>query len=264
LNHGWPGSFLEFVPLIEPLVHPADKFQRAFDVIIPSLPGFAFSQAPPANWTVNDTARIFNTLMTSVLGYKTYAVHGTDWGAGVAYLMYEKFNTTARAAHLNFLPFRPDPNFVPKNTTLSPEEKWMQDHSSAWTAKESAYYMLQTTKPNTIGLALQDSPVGQLAWIGEKMMDWSDPAQGTGPSVLNSNEILRTVSLYYLSRSFTSSVYTYAQNAAEYRNTYIKAPTDAPLLFTNFKWNNGFWSKEVVEQVSNLVQYFCEWTSNHE
>lgn len=83
LLHGWPGSFLEFVPIIRNLTARAMASSGrsvSFHVVVPSLPGFTFSSAPPINWTTNDTARIFDQLMTSVLGYSYFAVHGTDWG----------------------------------------------------------------------------------------------------------------------------------------------------------------------------------------
>ena len=120
---------------------------------------------------------------------------------------------------------------------------------------------LKLPKPNTIGLALQDDPVGQLAWIGEKLIEWSDPRAGTGPSVLDRAEILRTVSLFYLTRSFVSSVFIYARNAGGFRPEYTRAATDAPLLFSAFKYNVGFWPPAKVGQVGNLVSYRSEFFS---
>lgn len=108
LLHGWPGSFLEMEPLIDLLtVRNTVSNNTAFNVIIPSLPGYGFSSPAPDGWTIKDTARLFDHLMHNVLGYKKYAVHGTDWGSGIAYNMYNGYNTTVRAAHLNFLPFYP-------------------------------------------------------------------------------------------------------------------------------------------------------------
>ncbi|KAJ0419605.1 alpha/beta-hydrolase [Aspergillus carlsbadensis] len=265
LLHGWPGSFLEFVPIINNLTKEATTAAGkpvAFDVIVPSLPGYAFSSVPPMEWTNADTARVFNTLMTKVLCYDTYATFGTDWGAGVAYSLYDRFNTTVRAAHLAFLPFLPltSEQLAAENITLSsPLEEFEQAIAEEWTRSGSGYFVEQSTKPNTIGLALQDNPVGQLAWIGEKFLNWSDPNAGTQPSVLTHTEILRSVSLYYLTESFASSVLTYAQNSEGFATVYTKANTDAPLLFSAFKYNVAFWPPAVVERVGNLVSY-----SNHE
>ncbi|TRX98522.1 hypothetical protein FHL15_000596 [Xylaria flabelliformis] len=265
LLHGWPGTFLEMAPLIDllaPKSQPKGKTTNTtFDVVIPSLPGFGFSSSPPTKiWTTQDTARVFNTLMTQALGYQRYAVHGTDWGSSVGYSMYEQFNTTVRATHLNFLPFAPPTpaDIAAKNITLSPGEVVAEKRGNDWATAGNGYFSEQTTKPNDIGLALYDNPVGQLAWIGAKFIIWSDPRQGTGPSILTHSEILREVSLYYLTRSFVSSVYIYNQNPSGFRNgnyTNVKAPTDAPLLYTTFEYNIGFWPKEYVAAVGNLVYY---------
>ncbi|ETS76581.1 hypothetical protein PFICI_11968 [Pestalotiopsis fici W106-1] len=257
LNHGWPGSFAEYVPLIDPLTTVATTSNGtavSFDVVVPSLPGYAFSSAPPANWTLDDTARIFNTLMTEVLGYNTYAAHGNDWGSTVAYSMYDQFNTTVRAVHLLGIPFLPlsPEQFPDYNITLNEDEQFQE---SLVLAFDAGYSLEQTNKPNTIGLALYDNPVGQLAWMGEKWINWSDPRAGTPPSVLTHNEILREVSLYYLTKSFVSSVFTYAQNSGALKSTYSKARTDAPMLFSSFKWSGAFWTEEVVSWVGNLVSY---------
>jgi len=264
LNHGWPGSFLEFVPLIKPLTlknKTSTGKPVSFHVIVPSLPGYAFSTQPPANWTAGDTARVFHTLMTDVLGYKTFATHGTDWGSAISYPLYDQFNTSVRAAHFAFIPFFPltPAQLAAENITLSPLETFEANHGAEWGVSGNGYFIEQSTKPNTIGLALYDNPVGQLAWIGEKIIEWSDPRAGTPPSVIDHTEILRTVSLYYLTRSFVSSVFMYAQNQNGFKTTYTKAHTDAPLLFSAFKYNVGFWPPAKVAQVGNLVEY-----RNHE
>ncbi|KAI0127599.1 Alpha/Beta hydrolase protein [Xylariales sp. AK1849] len=211
--------------------------------------------------------RVFNTLMTEVLGYDIYAVHGTDWGSVIAYSMYDNFNATVRALHLNFLPLYPlsPDGLAAANITLTPEEESQEQRFVDWAATGMAYFSEQTTKaspddistsrPNTIGLALYDNPMGQLAWIGEKYIAWSDPRQGTPPSLVTHTEILREVSLYYLTRSFISSVYIYAQNPNGFKTEYTKADNDAPFLYSSFKYNVGFWPKAMVEKVGKLVSY---------
>ncbi|CAI7626570.1 unnamed protein product [Penicillium viridicatum] len=258
--HGWPGSFLEFAPIIDQLTKEAMTSTGksvSFDVIIPSLPGFSFSSPPPPNWTNTDTARIFNTLMVDVLGYETYAVHGTDWGSVISYNMYDQFNETVRAAHFPFIPFLPmtPEQLAAGNITLSKAEQVAEQNAMNWASTGNGYFIEQTTKPNTVGLALQDNPVGQLAWLGEKFMNWSDPNAGTWPSVLNRNEILRSVSLYYLTETFASSVLIYSQNPNSWKTDYSKARNDAPLLFSSFKYNVGFWPAKLVSKVGNLVLY---------
>jgi len=264
LFHGWPGSFLEFLPLIKNLTQSvaiADGTTVSFDIIIPSLPGFAFSQAPPANWTVDDTARVMNSLMIDVLGYEKYAVHGTDWGSGVAYSLYDRFSAHVKASHFVFIPFYPKDTagLAELNITLDNLETFKESRFISWETTGLGYFNELTTEPNTIGLSLFDNPVGQLAFIGHKYLIWSDPRQGTPPSTITHSEILRTVSLYYLTQTIVSSGFIYAQNPNGFKGNYTRAQTDAPLLFSAFKYNVGFWPPALVAKVGNLVSY-----KNHE
>ncbi|KAJ7795687.1 Alpha/Beta hydrolase protein [Mycena olivaceomarginata] len=260
LIHGWPGSIQEFLPVIKPLTQswtsPTGK-NVSFNVVVPSLPGFLFSSPPPQNWTNLETARLFNTLMTDVLGYPKYALHGTDWGSDIGYHMYESFNTTVRAAHFVFLPFQPPSpqEIADKNITLSDVQKIALQHTVDWLATDQGYFQEQTFKPNDIGLALYDNPVGQLAWIGGSTKLWSDPRAGTGPSKLTHTAILTTVSLYYLTGSFQSSVWQYARNGGAFRTEYTKPPTDAPMLYSIYAYNILMFPEEYVEKVGNLVSY---------
>lgn len=157
LVHGWPGSFLEFAPIINELTKQATTMtgkKVSFDVVVVSLPGFAFSSVPPVIWTAADTARVFNTLMTKVLHYDTYATFGTDWGAGIAYSMYDQFNSTVRAVSLDFLPFHPytSDQLAAENITLSPLEEFEQAAATEWNNSGEGYFIEQTTKVCTMGL----------------------------------------------------------------------------------------------------------------
>ncbi|KAI0867394.1 Alpha/Beta hydrolase protein, partial [Hypoxylon argillaceum] len=257
LSHGWPGSFAELIPLIDPLTTAAETSTGkliSFNVVVPSLRGYAFSSVPPANWTLDDTRRIFNTLMTEVLGYKTYVAHGTGWGSNIA---YDNFNTSVRAAHLlgvPFLPLSPD-QFTSHNITLNEDEQFQEDVVIAFQASGSGYTIEQSTKHNTISLTLYNNPINQLACISEKYIEWSDPRADTTPSILTHEHILLKVSLYYMTKSFVSFVFTYSQNAAPFKSGYRKARTDAPMLFSSFKYNFGFWTKDVISWGGNLVFY---------
>jgi pimeloyl-ACP methyl ester carboxylesterase len=114
---------------------------------VPSLPGFGFSSPAPDDWQISDTATLFNTLMTEVLGYKTYAVHGTDWGSGVAFDMYDQFNTTVKAAHLNFLPFfSPNPDqLAAQGITLAADEVAQEQRAMDFENSGAGYYIESTT-----------------------------------------------------------------------------------------------------------------------
>jgi pimeloyl-ACP methyl ester carboxylesterase len=152
LNHGWPGSFLEFLPVIHDLTQTAKTSTNksvSFHAVVPSLPGFTFSSPPPANWTLDDTARVYNTLMTEVLAYKKLAVFGTDFGASPSYQLYDAYNTPTRAAHFAFVPFLPlASDQLPANSiTLSSElEKSEQANLDNYFLTGSAYLSEQNTK----------------------------------------------------------------------------------------------------------------------
>lgn len=129
LLHGWPGSFLEILPVIKPLTEKAKASTGrdvSFDIVVPSLPGFAFSQAPSADWTVVDTTCIFHVLIIDVLGYPTFAVNGTDWGSGIAYALYEQHPVTTRGVHFSMIPFMPllQDQLSARGIDLTPEEQF--------------------------------------------------------------------------------------------------------------------------------------------
>ncbi|KAM3448620.1 hypothetical protein MY3296_007653 [Beauveria thailandica] len=262
LTHGWPGSFMEFLPVIEPLTQTATTSKGqpvSFHVVVPSLPGFAFSQRAPGNWTLDDTARVFNRLMTEVLGYKTFAAHGTSNGAILTYTLYDEYNTTTRAAHFPLMPFYPTTSeeLQERQIKLSPLEQAIFQRSMEWTQNGTGYFLEHIYQPNTIGLGLYDSPIGQLSWIGEKWIGWADEHAGVAPSTLTHNEILRSVSLTFLTGTFLSQIYTYAQDTdlPYVKGLINRAHTDAPMFVTFFRYSIGFWPKEVLRIMGNLVQY---------
>jgi hypothetical protein len=198
-----------------------------------------------------------NSLMVDVLGYEKYAVHGTDWGSAVAYSLYDRFSAHVKASHFVFVPFYPkDPaGLAALNITLDKLETFEESGFIAWETTGQGYFNELSTEPNTMGLSLYDNPVGQLAFIGQKYLIWSDPRQGTRPSQLTHSEILRAVSLYYLTQTIVSSGFIYAQNPNGFKTNYTRAQTDAPLLFSAFKYNIGFWPPALVAKVENLVSY---------
>ncbi|KAM0449852.1 hypothetical protein ACHAO4_007154 [Trichoderma viride] len=257
LLHGWPGSFLEMVHLLDQLM--LSNSSQAFNIVVPSLPGFGFSSPAPNDWSTSDTATLFNTLMTQVLGYKSYAVHGTDWGSVVGFDMYDQFNTTVKVVHFNFLPFFPltPEELAAQGITLTAAEAVQEQRAMDFDNSGIGYYMEQSTTVNTVGLALYDNPVGQLSWIAEKFIIWSDPRRGTGPSLVTNNEILMHVSMYYLTQTFDSAAFIYAQNPTGkgFSYTYRRARSNQPLLYSNFQWNMLFYPEKLVATVGNLVYY---------
>lgn len=151
LLHGWPGSFLEILPVVQPLLQKAKTSTGkdvCFDIIIPSLPGFAFTTAPPPSWTVADTARVFHTLMTEILGFDRFAVNGTDWGCAVAYTLYEQYTTSTRAAHFSMIPFMPmvKDQLIQEGIELQLEEQFQVDRFTRWATTNNGYFVTQTAK----------------------------------------------------------------------------------------------------------------------
>ncbi|THG99743.1 hypothetical protein EW026_g2667 [Hermanssonia centrifuga] len=223
LMHGWPGSFWEFHRVIELLTNPPSG-RPAFHVVVPSLPGFGFSSPPPKkDWSMGDNARIFDHLMTGVLGYKQYMAEGGDFGALIAtHLGTDKYpackflnvvSPTAQAplGALSTLPFFLLPTSWRQwlyGKIYSEDELRDFERNGKFIKNGLGYFVEQATRPLTIGYALYDSPVGILAWIGEKFKEHVDPEILPGCTRF----ILTTVSLYYLTRTFTTSTLPYFEN----------------------------------------------------
>jgi len=212
LTHGWPGSVIEFLKVIGPLTDPTangGKADDAFHVVVPSLPGYGFSDKPAERgWGLPRIAKAWAVLMTR-LGYASYVAQGGDWGAGVTTWMAKQHVEGLKAVHLN-LPILFPP---PIEGEPSPEEKAALAKLAAFGNSGSAYARLQSTRPQTIGYSLSDSPVGQAAWIYEKLAQWSDPDDGPGHE-LTRDEILDNIMLYWLSNAGASSARLYFESFA--------------------------------------------------
>ncbi|CAL1703443.1 unnamed protein product [Somion occarium] len=224
LSHGWPGSFWEFHRIIELLTNPpADE--PAFHVVIPSLPGFGFSSPPiKQGWTMGDNARIFDHLMTGVLGHSSYMAQGGDWGSFVTRILGSDAFPACKLINLNMLNGPPTIGALltlPFFLLPTSWRQWLYRHiyseeelrdlsRSVHFVKTGLGYLLENqTRPLTIGYALYDSPVGLLAWIGEKYKEHVDPE--IFPDRIH--DMLAIISLYYLSGSFPTSNLPYKENA---------------------------------------------------
>ncbi|KAI9024564.1 Alpha/Beta hydrolase protein [Hyaloraphidium curvatum] len=209
LTHGWPGSFVEFLDVIKPLAEP-EAGQQAFHVVVPSLPGYGFSGRPTRkNYAIVETAKAFDELMKS-LGYSRYMAQGGDWGSLVTKALAITCPESCRAIHLNMLAFRPPPEDAPI-PPLTDAEKSKLAAGAQFNATGTGYQQIQATKPQTLGAALSDSPVGLLAWIGEKFHEWVDLSGGDGdfsPNV-STDVLLTNVMVYYISNCITSSFFLY-------------------------------------------------------
>ena len=206
ITHGWPGSFFEFMNVMEPLAYPekfAGSAKDAFDVIIPSLPGYGFSSKPAKPISPRTIAGYFDELMVNSLGYQDYIAQGGDWGSSVSgWLGFE--HSACRAVHLNMFGWR-SPGVVGE----TPEEKQAEDHAAMLFNMEGAYFRQQSTKPLTLSYALMDSPVGTAAWIIEKFKGWSDLDNGSLDSIYTKNQLLTNVMIYLVTRTFGTSTWLY-------------------------------------------------------
>jgi epoxide hydrolase len=213
ITHGWPGSVIEFFKIIEPLTNPTahgGQAQDAFHVIAPSLPGFGFSDKPAERgWNADRIARAWAELMRR-LGYDRYVAQGGDWGSVVTTEMARQRPAGLAAIHLN-MPFV-IPHPIP-TAGLSAEEQRAVDGYRRFLSDGFGYFLLQATRPQTIGYALTDSPVGQAAWIYEKFHAWTDN-DGDPEDALSRDEMLDVITLYWLTETAASSARMYLENAA--------------------------------------------------
>ncbi len=206
LSHGWPSSFLEYLDLLPLLTDPAahgGQAADAFTVVAPSLPGFGFSGPPPAGGLTHDrVADLWYEIMTGTLGYRRFAAHGSDLGAGVTARLARGHPDAVAAIHLATpgLPAPPRPWSDPVSRHFREAE--------AWAAEEGGYAHLHATKPATIGAALDDSPAGLAAWIGEKLIRWSSTT-ADGEPAFSRDLLLSTLTLYWATRTAASSLLPY-------------------------------------------------------
>ncbi|MTV37379.1 epoxide hydrolase family protein [Duganella radicis] len=211
LTHGWPGSVFEFLKVIGPLVDPTahgGKAEDAFHVVVPSLPGFGFSDKPvEKGWNVVRIAKAWGTLMAR-LGYSKWVAQGGDWGAGVTTALGHIKPAGLAGIHLNWQFVFPEK--MP--ATLSADEQRAVDGVGRFLSSEYGYFNEQATRPQTVGEVLSSTPVGQAAWIYEKFQAWSDNG-GDVENVLTRDEMLDDISLYWLTNTAASSARIYWENS---------------------------------------------------
>lgn len=208
--HGWPGSFIEFLSILSLLQKKyPDPTTLPYHVVVPSLPGYAFSSKPPLDkdWSDFDSARVLNQLMIELgLGSKAsggvggYIAQGGDIGSNISRIQAAQFDDCI-ATHLNMVPMTHKPEGVPDDAVDALEARQLaRGHEFATTG--TAYAREHGTRPATIGLVLSSNPVALLAWIGEKFLAWTDQ----DPSV---DTILENVTLYWLTDTFPTAIYSY-------------------------------------------------------
>lgn len=214
ITHGWPGSVAEFVGVIEPLTDPVahgGEASDAFDLVIPSLPGYGFSgPLTQAGWDVGRTARCWKELMRR-LGYQRYVVQGGDWGMPISLQVAQADPNAVVGVHLNMLctiaPLDPA-----EHIGLEEQDVQRVQFARDFEQDGSGWRKLQSTRPQTIAYALTDSPVGQLAWIVEKFMEWTDSKEAPEDAI-DRDQLLTIVSLYWFTATAGSSAQLYYESS---------------------------------------------------
>jgi len=229
LSHGWPGTFLEFLQVIGPLTDPTrfgGRAEDAFHLVIPSLPGYGLSDKPVATgWNVERIARAWGTLMQR-LNYDRYVAQGGDWGSAITRAMAAQKLPGLAGIHLNMVVC-----FPPEDEDFSdPQAREARDVAEAHKQSGLGYSTQQSTRPQTLGYALADSPVGQAAWIYEKFHAWTDN-EGEPEQALSRDAMLDAIMLYWLTDSAASSARLYWES---FRSAFGNAPISLPVACSIF------------------------------
>ena len=252
LTHGWPGSVVEFLDVIPRLTDPESNGGRAgdaFHVIAPSLPGYGFSEPPRSpGWDVQRIAGAFVELMDR-LGYTGYVAQGGDWGAQVTTRIGALDPEHCVSIHLNMAPGIPPESPEP----LTDEERGDLAAMKQFAAEESGYANEQGTKPQTLGVALNDSPAGLLAWIVEKFRSWSD-CDGHPENCFTRDQLLTNVMLYWVTQTSASSARLYweTRNAG---STPAPPFVGVPTGVARYPREVLRWPRSWVERQFNVVRW---------
>jgi pimeloyl-ACP methyl ester carboxylesterase len=254
LMHGWPGSIVEFLHIIEKLAHPekfGGKKEDAFDVIVPSLPGFGFSGRPSRPMGPRKMSEILNKLMINNLGYKNYLAQGGDWGATICNWLAYDHSKTCKAIHINCLTMR-----LPDGPQTQEEKDWQKKFDKDQIMQDG-YRTQQATKPQTLSYSMMDSPVGIAAWIIEKMYFWSDLEDQNLESVYSKDVLLANIMVYILTKSFNTASWIYYGRREEGGRYFpkefkkIKTPTGVAM----FPAEMSTWPpKSYLDRMFNIKQ----------
>jgi pimeloyl-ACP methyl ester carboxylesterase len=259
LTHGWPSTFVELLPLVpfltDPHAHGIDG--PPFDVVIPSLPGYGFSERPRRTGVnYQYVAGLWHGLMRG-LGYERYGAQGGDFGAGVATFMALNDPEPMIGVHLSNLEIAPYTG--PGARPLSAAETTYRERNEAFWQEEYGYKAIQSTKPQTLGYGLNDSPAGLAAWILEKWRSWSD-SRGNLDERFSRDFLLTTVTLYWVTQTITSSMLDYFDNDNKrFRITlgqqdFVDVPTGIAVFANNFV-DEGTPPREWAERLYNVRRW---------
>lgn len=255
ISHGWPGSVVEFLDIVDPLAHPekyGGSVEDAFDLIAPSLPGFGFSGRPPRPWGPRRMAALFDKLMTGVLGYDGYLAQGGDWGGAISSWLGYEHSPACRAIHINIMTMR-----HPDGPQGPDEEAWAERFEREQVMQDG-YRTQQATKPQSLSYAMMDSPVGVAAWLIEKFNAWSDTDGDDIESVYSKDELLTNIMVYLVTRTFNTASWIYYGRREE--GGRILSPegrrVEVPTAVAVFPREMLAWPpRSYVERVYNITRW---------
>ena len=259
LTHGWPGSIVEFLKVIGPLTEPQDfggNAADAYHLVIPSLAGFGFSGKPTTTgWGIPKIAQAWAELMAR-LGYERYLAQGGDWGAIVTSAIGAIDSDHCQGIHLNMVVVAPDA----KADDLTDLEKSALEGLKHYQDWDSGYSKQQSTRPQTLGYGLVDSPVGQAAWILEKFWAWTD-CNGHPENVLSKDELLDNVMVYWLNQAGASSARIYWES---FGSAAAGVQISVPMGATIFPKEIFRTSRRFAEKMyTNIIHWNVEDTGGH-
>jgi len=253
--HGWPGSIVEFLNIIEKLAHPekfGGKKEDSFDVIAPSLPGFGFSGSPKKPIGPRKIAKIMNKFMTKNLGYKKYLSQGGDWGSTISNWLGYDHSKYCKAIHVNFLSMRLF------NGTRTKQEKTWEIRFKKDQIMEEGYRTQQATKPQSLSYAMIDSPVGTAAWILEKFYSWSDIKNRKIDKVYSKDILLTNIMIYLITNTFNTASWIYFGRREEGGRFFPKnfKKIKIPTAVVEFPKEMSEWPpKSYVKRIFNLRRW---------
>lgn len=251
LTHGWPGSIVEFLKVLAPLVDPTEhggQARDAFHLVVPSLPGYGFSDKPRKNgWSVERIATAWGELM-SRLDYRWYGAQGGDWGAAVTTAIAIQDPEHCHGIHLNMPTVRPDPETMNDLTLREKDALAGLQHYRDW---DSGYSKQQSTRPQTLGYGLVDSPAAQAAWILEKFWAWTD-CQGHPENVLTRDELLDNVMMYWLPGVGASSARLYWESFGKGNTDPVRIPVGCSIFPKEIFRSSRRWAEK---RYTNLVYW---------
>ncbi len=251
LTHGWPSSFIEMTKIIPLLT----EGEQSFDVIVPSLPGFGFSDRPhERGCDVQKISALWFKLMTEVLGYPKFCAHGADWGVSISARLGFMYPEQVMGIHTTTVTGGTPGQPYPGTTPASAAELQFLDRRAAWVKKEGAYAHAQSTTPQTLAYGLNDSPLGLAALLVEKFRSWSD-CQDDIESRFSKDELLTLITLYWATETIGSSMRLYCEYK---RNVWTMGPDEkiaVPCAVACFAQDNAPPIREWAERFYNIQRW---------